>query len=146
MDMPNRPVRELIQGQQVLSAPASITVAEAARRMKAAKVGALMVVVDDDLVGLFTERDALYRVLAAGLDPAKTTIAAVMSSNLRTISPDRPFAHALHLMYDGGFRHVPVVENGKPVGMVSARDALGPEMEQFKAELDTRERIGEILG
>ena len=50
------------------------------------------------------------------------------------------------MMYDGGFRHVPVVDNGKVLGMVSARDALGPEMEQFQSELESRQRIGEILG
>src|SRR5216684_2073234 len=51
---------------------------------------------------------------------------------------DRPFGHALHLMYEGEFRHVPVVENGQPLGMVSARDALGPDLQQFVADLGTR--------
>jgi len=50
------------------------------------------------------------------------------------------------LMYEGEFRHVPVVENGQPLGMVSARDALGPDLKQFVADLDTRNHIGEILG
>ena len=53
---------------------------------------------------------------------------------------------ALLMMYEGGFRHVPVVEKGRPVGMVSARDELGPELAQFQSELDDREHIGEILG
>lgn len=144
--MPNRPVSQLIKNQTVLSAPATLTVGEAAKRMLQAKVGALMVVQDQKLVGLFTERDALYRVLAVGLDPSKTQLSVVMTANPQTVAPERPFSHALHMMYDGGFRHVPVVENGKPIGMVSARDALGPEMEQFQAELESRERIGEILG
>jgi CBS domain-containing protein len=144
--MPNRPVGEIIKNQTVLSAPANITVLEAAKRMKLAKVGAMMVVIDGELVGLFTERDALFRVLAAGLDPSTTTLASVMSSNLQTMTPEKPFSHALHLMHEGGFRHVPVVDKGKPVGMVSARDALGREIEQFKSELESRERIGEILG
>jgi len=144
--MPNRPVGEIIKNQAVLSAPANISVLEAAKRMKQAKVGAMMVVIDGELVGLFTERDALFRVLAAGLDPNTTTLASVMSSNLQTLTPEKPFAHALHLMHEGGFRHVPVVDKGKPIGMVSARDALGREMEQFKSELESRERIGEIVG
>ena len=144
--MPNRPVRDIVKNQTVLSAPADITVAEAARRMKQAKVGAMLVMLDGELVGMFTERDALFRVLAVGLDAETTSLAAVMSTNLQIITPDRSFASALHMMYDGGFRHVPVVDNGKVLGMVSARDALGPEMEQFQSELESRQRIGEILG
>lgn len=85
-------------------------------------------------------------MIAEGRDPAKTRVAEVMTANPRTIAPDRPFAHALHLMYEGEFRHVPVVENGRPLGMVSARDALGPDIQQFIAELDKRTHIGEILG
>jgi len=69
-----------------------------------------------------------------------------MTSNPRTIDPERPFGHALHLMYEGGFRHVPVVKDARPVGMVSARDALGPDLRQFISDLDTRNHIGEILG
>ena len=144
--MPNRPVRDIVKNQTVLSAPADISVAEAARRMKQAKVGAMLVMLDGELVGMFTERDALFRVLAVGLDAETTSLAAVMSTNLQIITPDRSFASALHMMYDGGFRHVPVVDNGKVLGMVSARDALGPEMEQFQSELESRQRIGEILG
>jgi len=53
--------------------------------------------------------------------------------------------HALLMMYEGGFRHVPVVEDGKPVGMVSARDALGPELDEFQAELLQREHLREII-
>ena len=49
-------------------------------------------------------------------------------------------------MYEGGFRHVPVVENGQPIGMISARDAFGPELKEFVAEVDQREHIAEILG
>ena len=144
--MPKRTVSQIIKNQSVLSSPDNISVAEAARRMKQAGVGAMMVVAKDQLVGLFTERDALFRVLAAGLDPDKTPLAAVMTANLRTITPDQPFSHALHMMYDGGFRHMPVVEQGRPVGMISARDALGPELEQFEEELVSREQLTEILG
>ena len=105
-----------------------------------------MVVDDDRLVGIFTERDALFRVLAMDKDPKVTRVGTVMTKKPRTIGPDRPLGHALHLMYEGGFRHVPVVEHGHPVGMVSTLDALGPELAQFQDELDDREHIGEILG
>jgi CBS domain-containing protein len=144
--MPNRPVRQLVKNQRILTATATLSVAEAAAAMRDAKVGAIMVLSGPRLVGIFTERDALYRVLATGKDPRRTTLADVMTVSPTTIDPDMPFSHALHIMYDRGFRHVPVVEDGQPIGMVSARDALGPEMEQFEEELREREHITEILG
>jgi CBS domain-containing protein len=141
-----RPVRTIIEDQKPVTARADTTVAAAARLMKEGRVGALLVISDGRLAGIFTERDALFRVIAEGRDPAATRIAEVMTANPRTIAPDRPFGHALHLMYEGGFRHVPVVADGRPLGVVSARDALGPDIQQFVAELDKRNHIGEILG
>jgi CBS domain-containing protein len=114
--------------------------------MKQKRVGALLVVEDGRLAGIFTERDALFRVIAEGRSPETTRLAEVMTPNPRTIAPDRPFGHALHLMHEGEFRHVPVVENGRPLGMVSARDALSPDLAQFVSDLDRRSHIGEILG
>ncbi|HEU4924965.1 MAG TPA: CBS domain-containing protein [Burkholderiales bacterium] len=144
--MPDRPVRVIIQDQQPITASSAISVAAAARLMKQHRVGAILITQKGKLAGIFTERDALFRVIAEGRDPEKTPVAEVMTSNPRTIEPDRPFGHALHLMYEGEFRHVPVVENGRPLGMVSARDALGPDLQQFIADLETRVHIGEILG
>jgi CBS domain-containing protein len=145
--MPQRPIRNLIAGQKILQTSPETPVAEAARLMKKRMVGAVMVVRDDGtLAGIFTERDALFRVLAEGRDPKTTHLGDVMTPQPQTITPDKPFGHAMLMMYDGGFRHVPVVENGKPVGMVSARDALGPELEEFESEMRRRTRIGEILG
>jgi CBS domain-containing protein len=141
-----RPVRSIIEDQKPVTASAEITVTAAARLMKEHSIGALLVIQEGRLAGIFTERDALFRVIAEGRDPATTRIADVMTANPRTIAPDRPFGHALHLMYEGGFRHVPVVDNGRPLGVVSSRDALGPDLRQFIAELDKRIHIGEILG
>ena len=144
--MPERPVREVIGNQDPVTATADMTVAAAAQLMQRHRIGALLVIEAGRLAGIFTERDALFRVVAEGRDPEKTRIAEVMTANPRTIAPDRPFGHALHLMYEGQFRHVPVVENGRPLGLVSARDALEPDLRQFIADLETRTHIGEILG
>jgi signal-transduction protein with cAMP-binding, CBS, and nucleotidyltransferase domain len=145
--MYQRPIRSIISGKQILTEPPETTVAGAARQMKRKKVGAVMVVKHDGhLSGIFTERDALFRVIAEGRDPKTTHLSDVMTHDPRTIGPDRPFEHALLMMYDGGFRHVPVVENGRPIGMVSARDALGPELQDFETEIEHRQRIQEILG
>lgn len=144
--MPNRTLRQVVQGQTVVSAPADTTVRAAAITMARHKIGAILVVDDQGrLAGLFTERDVLNRVVAQGLDPDGTQLSSVMTSVLQTASPDKPLAHALHMMFEGGFRHVPVVEDGRPVGMVSARNALGLEIQQFEKELEDRDHIAEIL-
>jgi CBS domain-containing protein len=143
--MPMRKIQEVIQGQRILTANAQTRVRDASRQMAAARVGAIMIVEGGRLSGIFTERDALVRVLAAGLDADTTTLAAVMTPSPQTIAPEHPLGHAMHLMYEGGFRHVPVVVDGVPVGMVSARDALGLEMVAFEEELVQRETITELL-
>ncbi len=143
--MPQRTIRAIIEQQELLTVPAITTVVDAARLMRQRHVGAAMVVEDGKLVGVFTERDALFRVVADGRDGETTRLGDVMTRNPQTIHPDKPFAHALQMMHGGSFRHVPVVEDGRPVGMVSARDALGPELEAFVYELLRQEHIGEIL-
>jgi CBS domain-containing protein len=145
--VPARRISTLIKQQQVLVAAASTTVSEAARLMEKQHVGAVMVVdAKGQLTGIFTERDAVFRVLAAGRDPTTTRLSQVMTKKPQSIHPDKPVGHALHMMYENGFRHVPVVEGGRPVGMVSARDALGPELQEFESDVKRRDRIGEILG
>ena len=143
--MSNRSIRDVIAEQEPITASESITVSAAAQLMKRNEVGAVMVVEEGRLVGVFTERDALFRVLAEGRDTLTTRLADVMTRNPATILPDRPFAEALHIMYEGGFRHVPVVEDGRPVGMVSARDALGPELEDFVYEMLRQEQRQDVL-
>jgi CBS domain-containing protein len=143
--MPQRPIRDVILNQRILTAQSSATVAQAACLMRKSGVGATMVVERGRLVGIFTERDAVFRVLAEGRDVASTTIGEVMTADPQTIDPAKPFVHALHMMYEGGFRHVPVVERGKPVGMVSARDALELDADEFNEALRQREHICAIL-
>jgi CBS domain-containing protein len=143
--MSQRTIRMIIAEQEPVTAPATMTVGEAARLMREHRVGAIMVVQEDALAGIFTERDALIRVLAEERDVRTTRLADVMTRNPKTIHPDRSFAEALQMMYGGSFRHVPVVEEGRPVGMVSARDALGPELEAFVYEMLRQEQVGDIL-
>jgi CBS domain-containing protein len=141
-----RTIRMIIEDQEPLTAPANMTVGEAARLMKQSKFGAVMVVEAGRLVGIFTERDALYRVIADGRDAHIIQLANVMTRNPQTIHPDKPFVDALHLMHASGFRHVPVVEDGRPIGMVSARDALGEELENFIYELLRQKQVDDIVG
>ena len=143
--MQQRTVRDIIQGQELLTTQASTTVKRAARLMRERGVGAILILEDLTLAGIFTERDALYRVVAGGLDPATTSIGEVMTPNPTVIHPDSPFDQALELMHVGRFRHVPVVDCGRPIGMVSSRDAMGPELEQFMYAMIVEEQTRDIL-
>lgn len=143
--MTTRAIRQIIQGKKVVTASPDISVADAATAMRNARVGALAILEDEKLVGIFTERDALFRVLANGLNPSTTRLHHVMTENPQTITPNRPVSHAMHLMHEGGYRHMPVVENGYLVGMISVRDALVPELREFEEELDSRDHLFEVI-
>ena len=144
--MPDRSIRSVIGERQPVCVSATMKVCDAARVMKEHNVGALLIVDDEGrLTGIFTERDAVFRVLAGKHDIGTMQVRQAMTRNPKTIEPDKAFGHALLMMFDGGFRHVPVVENGRPIGVVSARDALGPELREFDAELDHRDHLREIM-
>lgn len=131
-------VKSVMERKKLLVAPPGTTVAKAAKLMVKKNVGAVMVVAEKRLVGIFTERDAVFRVIAAGRDPQATTIGEVMTPDPVTVEPNEIFGRVLLAMHEQGFRHMPVVENGEPVGIVSSRSALDPEMEEFTAETQRR--------
>ena len=134
-------IRSVMKREKVLMAPPEATVSKAAKLMASKNVGAVMVVENERLVGIFTERDAVFRVMARGRDAQTTRLADVMTTPPLTVDPDKLFGYALLMMHENGFRHVPVIENGKPVGIVSARNALDPEMEEFVSEAQRRRHI-----
>jgi CBS domain-containing protein len=136
-------VRNIMEQRKLLTAPPQTTVLQAAALMAKKHVGAVLVVEDERLIGIFTERDAVFRVIARRLDPATTALADVMTPDPKTIAPDRTFGYAMLLMHENHFRHLPVVEDGKPVGIVSSRNALDPELEEFVAEERRRKHIQE---
>ena len=134
-----RSLRSLVEGQTPITVAKTVTVAEAARTMKQHNIGALLVVDGQRLCGIFTERDALFRVLAEGRNPQTTRLGDVMTSQPQTIHPDEPFLHALRMMHKGRFRHLPVVEFDRPLGMVSVRDALDDDLAALKTSLEQQE-------
>ena len=136
-----RSIRSIVTGQTPISAAKATTVVEAARLMKQQNIGALLVLDSSRLIGIFTERDALFRVLAAGRDPNATHLSDVMTAQPQTIGPDEPFVHALRIMYEGKFRHLPVVEFGRPLGMVSVRDALDDDLYALRVDLEQRQEM-----
>ncbi len=92
------------------------------RKMDAENVGAVLVVENEKLAGIFTERDALKKVLAAGLDPASTKVAEVMTRDPTAIAPDTTVGEAMKIVTSKRFRHLPVVKDGRVLGMVSSGD------------------------
>jgi len=139
--MYDNPIRSVMHRRGLIKAAPDATVRQVAKLMARRNAGAVLVIDRDRLVGIFTERDAVFRVMAPGLDAAATTLREVMTRSPHTIGPDQPFGFALALMHEKGFRHLPVLEKGKLVGLVSARSAMDPELEDFRAEAHRRERF-----
>jgi CBS domain-containing protein len=134
-------IRSVMAREHLLVAPPEVTVGEAARMMAERNAGAVVVVQGGAVAGIFTERDAVYRVMARRFDPETTLLADVMTAAPMTVKPDRSFGHALQLMQENSFSHIPVVENGELIGIVTARNALDPELEEFVCEALRREGL-----
>ncbi|MDD3481412.1 cyclic nucleotide-binding/CBS domain-containing protein [Azovibrio restrictus] len=143
--MSNRSLREVIEGQRLVSGTEQMSVREAARRMVEHRVGALPILREQVMVGIFTERDVLARVVVAGLDPDRTTVAQVMTHNPLSISIEAPLERALRMMRSHSIRHLPVLEGTLPVGVVTTRDALGEEWVRFEAEQDQEDQVAALL-
>jgi CBS domain-containing protein len=138
----NRLMSEIVRRQKPVSMRPSATVQEACRVMRDAHIGAIVVTDDANRVlGILTGRDCVCRMLADGRDAATTTLAEVMTPRPDTMPPERHAIDALRLMGDGGFRHLPVVENGKLVGIVSRGDFRGLEQARLDEETGYWERI-----
>lgn len=139
----DQPVGSVMQRRKVLKAPPETLVSKAAKLMADKNAGAVMVVEDERLVGIFTERDIVFRVVAQGLDARTTRLADVMTPAPDTVDPDKPFGYALLIMHERGFRHLPVIRDSKLVGIVSSRSAMDPELEEFSSEARRRNHFRE---
>ena len=133
------PVRKVMK-RAVIADP-DIPVVDGAKLMRQKKVGALVVMEGERLLGIFTERDVVFRVVAAGKDPKAVTLGKAMTRSPLTIGASDRFGQALVIMHDNGFRHLPVIEAGRVVGIVSARSAADPDLEDFTAEANRREHL-----
>ena len=138
-----RTMSDLVRDQQPLILPPGASVIEAARRMRQRRVGAVLVAEEGArLIGIFTGRDAVDRVLAEGKDPAATRLAEVMTADPETMSPAHTAIEALRLMQDRRCRHLPVVDQARVVGIVSRGDFRGIEQDRLDEETGLWERIG----
>jgi CBS domain-containing protein len=137
-----RKMSEIVRNQDPLSLPPDATVKEACRHMRDRRVGAVLVTeADRRLVGIFTGRDAVHRVLAEGKSGARTKLSDVMTRNPTSMPPGKTAIEALRLMQDGRCRHVPIVDDGKVVGIVSRFDFSGLELDRLDEETGLWERI-----
>ena len=134
-------IKSIMEPKKFLTAPPQTTVTDAAHLMAKKNVGAVLVVQDEQLLGIFSERDAVFRVIAKGRDPAATLLSDVMTASPKTLSPSHSYGHALLIMQENGFRHVPIMENNRPVGIVSSRNAMDPDLEEFVFEARRREHL-----
>jgi CBS domain-containing protein len=117
-------IAEIIEGRPLIHAETTESVREVARRMSHDNVGAVAVLDGGRLVGVFSERDVMSRVVAEGLDPDKTPISNVMTKDIVVADPRDSVDSALAKMHSVGCRHLPVVKEGNLVGMLSIRDLL----------------------
>ena len=115
-------VGAIVRKRPVVVQPPSASVREAARVMAEHRIGAVPVVEGRHLIGIFTERDAVVRVIAVGRDADRTRLELVMTRRPETVSADCPLAEALEVMINGNFRHLPVMARGEVIGVLSMRD------------------------
>lgn len=122
-DRRTTPLNKIVGGRRAVhGVPPDTPVTTCVSTMTAEKIGALMVMDGERLIGIFTERDALNRVLAAGRDPRSTKVSEVMTKNPYCVPPSMTLADAMQVVTKGRFRHLPIVENDKVLAVLSSGD------------------------
>lgn len=122
--------------ERLISVAPSDTVQSAVLVMNEHKIGCTIVLEGDSLVGIFTERDILSRVVGAGLDPKSTLVRDVMTSPVRTVSPSTDIDEVMALMFEKNIRHIPVAEDGKVATLISIGDVNRWMVQMHKAEAE----------
>lgn len=117
-----RSIKQIIDGRPIHTIPPAATARDACMALKAADVGALAVMESDRLVGILSERDVIRKCIAGGRRTDETRVADIMTPSPVTVRSDTKVADAMEAMVTGGFRHLPVVDDGRVVGMLSMRD------------------------
>lgn len=118
------PIYDLVKDRKVCSVEADRTVLEAARYMMEQRIGALPVLRNGELVGIFSERDIMNRVVAVGRLPGTTKVSEVMTANPKAVDVTESIENCLYLMREFGFRHLPIMDGKELKGLVSSRDIL----------------------
>jgi CBS domain-containing protein len=130
-------IGKLIKGRYVYSVQTGQTVFDVARSMSEKHVGAVAVLENDRLVGIFSERDLMTRVVAKGLNPQKVLVSEVMTRNLISAASDDSYAEAMNIMQKASIRHLLIVDGGELVGMLSLRDLMQVDISEKSAEIES---------
>jgi CBS domain-containing protein len=145
--MAERTVFQSIPQKHVLTVGPHATVREAAQAMARANCGSVLVIGPPDvLLGILTERDLMNRVLAKGVDPDFATAREVMTPNPVCVPPDTKVSDALVTMLERGFRHLPILQGTRILGVFSIRDALPRELGNAFAISEFNEQLNDALG
>lgn len=134
----NAPITAILdrKGKKIFSVPPTVTVSDAVAEMNRHRVGCILVLDDGRLVGIFTERDVLRRVVGAGLDPKTSLVADVMTAEVITISPDSSVEQTMVIFTEKRCRHLPVIEGGQLVGTISIGDITRWMADSHQAEAE----------
>lgn len=136
MGIVSRPVGDIVRGREVYYVRPDATVLEAARYMAQREVGAVVVLDGERVTGIFTERDLMNRVVVAGRNPATARVGDVMTRSLVLCEAREPQDAVHRRMITHRIRHMPVVEEGRLVGLVSLRDLLQEDLVRKEEELN----------
>jgi CBS domain-containing protein len=128
-------LNSIIQGREIYSLKQDWTVLEAARYMAEKRIGAAPVLDGERVVGVFSERDLMTRVVVAGRNAHQTCVSDVMTRNIVTASPDDSYEEGVKRMQQAKCRHLPVVKDGRFLGFISLRDLLQVEIEEQAEEI-----------
>ncbi len=128
-------VRRVLQRLQLISARPDATVFEVALTMTEGHVGAIPILDGETLVGIFSERDLMQRVVVSGRDPKTTYVSEVMTRDVVTTRLDESVDASLEKMKNAGCRHLPVVDEGRVLGVISMRDLLKDELAEQGDEI-----------
>lgn len=125
-----KPIRPLLESREVVVVDIATSIVQAARVMSERQIGAVPVVDGDRVAGVFTERDMLARVVAAGVDPGTTPVSSVMTTNLITAEITESHDVCMRRMQQARVRHLLVLRDGRLAGMLSMRDLLALELDE----------------
>ncbi|MBL8836304.1 MAG: CBS domain-containing protein [Alphaproteobacteria bacterium] len=137
--MQRKIVPDVVREQKLAQVPETMTVRDAASLMAKRHIGAVLVMEGARLIGIFTERDLMSRVVAAGVDPDRTPIGQVMTRNPDTIGGDEAAIEAVRKMQRFGYRHLPVVQGAQVVGIISVRDLYAAVLDELEEDIKDRD-------
>jgi CBS domain-containing protein len=128
-------IHDLVKDREVYYVETGRSVLETVRYMVERNIGAVAVVSGENLVGIFSERDLMRRVVSEGRDPGKTTVGEVMTADPLVVSPNEQIKDCMRLMKENSFRHLPVCDGRRLKGLISLRDLILHDLNEKEGEV-----------